>query len=719
MAVSTLALGEQNAGPVYLDTHASIDARAADLVSRMTLEEKAIALNHAGPDLERFLLPSDKWNQCLNGVQWNQVTTLFPTCIAMSATWDTPLIREVAGALADEARAIYNGWHQDPHFKGTRKGLIYRAPVINIGRNPYWGRNHEAYGEDPFLTGRMAVAYVQGLQGNDSRYLKTASTLKHFAVNNVEVDRLKLNAIVPERWLREYWLPHFRDAVVEGKAQSLMASYNAINGTPNNINHWLLTDLLKSEWKHEGFVVSDLGGVQTMVDGHAAKEMAYVDAVAKSVMAGCDFSDKEYQQYIPEAVRQGKLSEARLNDAVTRVMKVRMRLGEFDPHEMNPYSRIPVSEIHSPEHRDLSLKVAQESIVLLQNKGDFLPLDRTKLKRIAVIGPVADCILTNYYSGLVIEDAVTPVQGIRNRVIPGTLVKYTPGAAHGGRPPGKKPVVPLDVASELETALDIARTADVVVLCIGTSKGVEQEDLDRTSLGLSGNQQQLVEAVMAVNPKTVVVLMSAGPLTTPWIKENVPALLQAWWPGEQGGNAIADVLFGNVNPAGRLPHTVYASDAQVPPLSEYDVSKGFTYMYLKGDPLYAFGHGLTYTRFAYSNLDLLPRQIDVSGLVTVSVDVKNVGDRDGDEVVQLYVHAAQSNVVRAAKELRGFSRSSLKAGESRRVRFQLPAERMAYWDENTHQFVVEPGAYDILVGSSSQDIREMDVLNVIPEADHC
>ncbi len=360
---------------IFRDSSQPVEARVADLVSRLTLEEKAMVLDHKGPTVERFNLRSDQWNQCLNGVKWNRPTTLFPACVAMAATWDTQLVQDVATVLSDEARAIYNGWHLDLNAPGEHKGLIYRAPVINIERNPYWGRNHEAWGEDPFLTGRMAVAYVRGLQGDDPRYLKTAATLKHYAVNNVETDRKALNAVVPEAMLRDYWLPHFRDAVVEGRAQSLMASYNAINGTPNNINHWLLTDVLKNEWQHEGFVVSDLGGVQTMVSGHAKGTISYVDAVAQSVMAGCDFSDKEYREHIPAAVREGKLTEARLNDAVSRVLKVRFRLGEFDPFDAVPYSKISPDVVCSVQHRAVALKAAQESIVLLQNHGQLLPLE--------------------------------------------------------------------------------------------------------------------------------------------------------------------------------------------------------------------------------------------------------------------------------------------------------------------------------------------------------
>jgi beta-glucosidase len=710
-ATALLASSLQAAAPArFLDPTQPVDQRVADLISRLTLEQKGQLLNHRGPTVtvEGFAIRADQWNQCLNGVQWNRPTTLFPTCIALAATWDVPLVHEIATVLSDEARAVYNGWHLDPKAPGEHKGLIYRDPVINIERNPYWGRNHEAWGEDPFLTGRMAVAYVQGLQGNDPRYLKIAATLKHYAVNNVETDRQKLDAKVSERMLREYWLPHWRDAVVEGKASSLMASYNAINGTPNNINHWLLTDLLKNEWKHEGFVVSDLGGVRTMVEGHENRKMTYEDAVAKSLMAGCDFSDKEFQENIPAAVRDGKLTEARLDDALTRVLRVRFRLGEFDPFDSVPYSKISPDVINSAAHRTLALRAAQESIVLLQNRGNLLPLEKTKLKRIAVIGPVADRVMMNNYNGKAGE-TVSVLQGIKDRVAPGVEVTSTMGGVVGGKPDGlwkkESAEIAADPAIEQAKAVDLARAADVAIVCVGTTAAIEQEARDRKSLGLTGTQEDLVKAVLAANPRTIVVEMSAGPLTVPWIKEHVPAMLQAWWPGEEGGHAIADVLFGDYNPAGRLPHTVYASEAQVPPLTEYDITKGFTYMYVKGAPLFPFGHGLSYTTFAYDNLQTSAKRMAANGAVTINVDIKNTGKRAGDEVVQLYVHEVKPLVKRPAKELRGFQRVSLAPGEKRTITFTLPAEKLAFWDEATHAFVVNPGPFDVLVGSSSADIH--------------
>jgi len=692
--------------PAYLDTSLPVEQRTRDLISHLTIEEKATLLNHNGPDVERFNIRSDKWNQCLHGVVWDRPTTMFPVSIAMAATWDAALVHEEATAISDEARGIYNLWHLQPKTPGQHKGLIYRAPVINISRNPYWGRIEECYGEDPFLTGRIGVAYVKGLQGDDPKYLKLVSTLKHYAVNNVEKDRQSLNAVVDERMLHEYWLPHFRDCIVEGQAQSVMASYNAINGVPNNMNHLLLTEILKDQWGFGGFVVSDLGGLGTMVKGHEKGKMSYEEAVAKSILAGCDFSDKEFMEYLPAAVKQGLLPEAKLDEAVYRVMRDRFRLGEFDPAERVPYSKISPDVIDSAEHRQLALKAARESIVLLSNKDHFLPLEKDKLKTIAVIGPNADVFIPGGYSGKA-KDPVTPLQGVKNRAGAGCEVLYAVGGeiAPPAAAKGKPAAGPVDRDEAVRKAVEIAKRADVAIVYVGTNSRIESEGHDRQGLGMQGNQDELLKAVIAANPRTVVVLMNAGPLIVPWVKENAAALLEGWWDGEEGGNAIAEVIFGNVNPGGRLPYTVYASEEQVPPQDEYDVTKGFTYMYLNGDPLFAFGHGLSYTDFEYSQFALSSDSVTADGKLTIHVTIKNTGSRTGDEVVQLYVHELGPAVKRPAKELRGFERISLPPGESKQVTFTLPAEKLAYYDVKTHGFVVKPGPFEVLVGSSSQDIR--------------
>jgi beta-glucosidase len=727
---SSQTLIAQTDKPLYLDHTKPVEARVRDLMSRMTLEEKAIFLNHVGPDITRFDIKSDKWNQSLHGVVWNQGpvaarqrTTMFPVSVAMGATWNPKLMTEVASAISDEARAIYNWWHVSP---GTfpagamKKGLIYRSPVINVLRNPYWGRNEEAYSEDPFLTGRMGVAHVKGLQGNDPKYYKLISTLKHYAVNNVEYGRQGLSAVVSERMLHEYWLPHFKDAIVEGGAQSIMASYNAINGIPSNINKLMLNDILRDQWGFKGFVVSDLGGVKSMVNEHTKGQMTYEDAVAQSVLAGCDFSDVEFMNFLPSAVRQGKLPEAKLDEALYRVMRGRFLLGEFDPFDMNPYSKIPITVIGSEQHLQLALEAAQQAIVLLSNKNNTLPLDKTRIKTIAVIGPQADVFTITGYSGLPME-AITPIQGIKNRMAPGTEVLFTKGSPPP--PTSRNPNTPasganatpltFDIAGELAKAAEIAGKADVAILYLGTTSQVEREGGDRTSLGLPGNQEELFKTVMAANPKTIVVLMNAGPITMPYVKENAPAIIEGWWNGEQGANAIADVIFGNTNPGGRLPYTVYASESQVPPQDEYDVTKGFTYMYINGKPLFPFGHGLSYTTFNYSKIKISDKKITADGKITVSVDVKNTGKIAGDEVVQLYVHDVIASVKRPTKELRGFERVSLQPGETKTVSITVPAEKLAFYDEKTHGFLVEPGVFKVFVGSSSEDIRLKTQLAVV------
>ena len=467
--------------------------------------------------------------------------------------------------------------------------------------------------------------------------------------------------------------------------------------------------MLKGDWHHDGFVVSDLGGVRSMVQGHEKNQMTIEDAVAQSLMAGCDFSDKEFQDNIPAAVRDGKLTPARLDDALTRVLRVRFRLGEFDPFDSVPYSKISPAVIDSAANRAVALKVAQESIVLLQNRGGLLPLDKAKIKSIAVIGPLADRIVMNNYNGRA-SKTVTGLQGIKDYVGTNIEVSYTVGGVVTAVPArGESPV---DQPAELQKAVELARNADIAIVFIGTTAAVEQEGRDRKTLGLTGNQEELAEAVAAANPRTVLVEMSAGPLTVPVLKEKVPAMLQAWWFGEEGGRAVADVLFGDVNPAGRLPHTVYASEAQVPPVDEYDITKGFTYMYVNGEPLFPFGHGLSYTTFKYGNLKLSAGKIKADGTLNVSVDITNTGRCAGDEVAQLYVHQQKSSVKVPVKELRGFQRVNLQPGETKAVAFALPASKLAIWDETTHGFVVNPGKFDIMVGASSADIRLEDRIEV-------
>ncbi len=728
LVVSTRQAGsvDPSRRAIYLDPSQPLEARVDDLISRLTLPEKISLLGTTAPAIERLgIPPMNGWNQSLHGIVWTQPTTMFPAPIAMAATWNPELVQVVAAAIADEGRAINNYWPTVPGqreptggqgqmvtvtAKGERlrhNGLVYRSPVINLGRDPRWGRIWEAFGEDPWLTSRMTVAYVKGTQGDDPKYLKLASTLKHYAVYDEERDRQKIDVTVSERMLREYYLPHFRAGIVEGRAQSIMSSYNSVNGTPGAENEWLLKTMLRGEWKFDGFVVPDSGAVELLVTGHR-KYATVEEAAARTILVGSDLDNSAYVRVLPKAVELGLLTEKHIDQALRRVVGVRFRLGEFDPREMVPYTRLTPDVIDSPAHRQLALRQARESVVLLTNRDSFLPLDRNSLKSIAVIGPFADFAQTGpNYTGLY-SAFVKPLDGIRKKVGTATEVLYARGS---GLLETDNPE-----ASYAE-AVAVAKKADVAILFVGINELLEREGIDRFSLSLPPVQLELVRRVLQVNPRSVIVLQNGGPVSLAGAfgsagQQSIepPAVLDMFWAGEEGGTAIADILFGDYNPAGRLPYTVYRSVQDIPPMNEYDITKGFTYMYFAGEPYHVFGHGLSYTTFGYTNLRISG---DVPGRpLDVQVDVRNNGQLFGDEVVQLYVRDVEASVQRPTKELVGFERVSLKPGQTRTIRFSVPAERLAFFDEKKHAWVVEPGAFDVMVGSSSADIRLKGQLNV-------
>jgi len=686
---------------VYLNPNAPLDDRVKDLISKMTLPEKAAELCHFTPANERLHIPAwGGWNQGLHGVWGKKPTALYPVSIAIASSWDPDLVHEEANAVSDEARALYNEGAEGMHGKF---GLVYRCPVIDMSRDPRWGRIQECYGEDPVLTGRLGTACVEGLQGDDPKYLKLAATLKHFVINNQEKDRQKLSATVPERILYEYWLPHWRQCVVEGHATSLMAAYNALNGTPCAVNHLLLTDILRGQWGFDGFVVSDLDGIKhLMKDGQRVTDKPE-EAVAKALLAGCDYSDIEYSKSIPVAVQQGLITEDDVNTALARVLRVAFRLGAFDPPDLVPYSKIPASVVNSDEHRQLARKIEQESIVLLSNKQNFLPLNKAALKSVAVIGPVGQQPEYGSYYGAK-PKTVGPMEGLQNKLGTAVTVQYAQGCDVTGN---ANPTL-------ISQATDLAKASDVVVLCLGTNGKVEGETRDRANLDLPGAQEQLLEAVVQANPKTVVVLFNAGPLGLKWANENAPAIVEAWYPGEEGGNAIADVLFGDYNPGGKLPYTDYESSNDVPPQNEYDITKGFTYMYFQGKPTFPFGHGLSYTTFAYSDLKLASPGVASNQNETLTVNVKNSGQVAGDEVVQLYVHEEQCSVPQPIKKLADFQRIHLNPGETKTVNLTIKPLTISIYDVDKKGFVEQPGTFDVLVGSSSADIRQQAHFQVTP-----
>ncbi|MBV9180090.1 MAG: glycoside hydrolase family 3 C-terminal domain-containing protein, partial [Acidobacteria bacterium] len=485
---SRLAGAQDGVVPPYLDTSKSTEQRVVDLIGRLSLEEKAALLNHMNTGIPRLNVPMwGGWNQTLHGVWSKEPTTLFPAAIAMGATWDPDLIHTVTSAMADEARALYNMKADGPRSK---HGLVYRSPVINISRDPRWGRIQEVFSEDPYLTGRLAVAYVEGLQGDDIKHLKVASTVKHFAVNNVESGRQHLSAEVDERSLMEYWLAHWRMVITEAHPQSVMSSYNAINGTPNAINHYLLTDILRAQWGFDGFVTDDLGAVQLLTQsrtnssepGQRISEDP-VEAAALAIKAGNDSDDTEFERNVPIAVKRGLLTMKDVDQAVARVLAVGFRLGAFDPAEKSPYAHLSASILRSPEHLALALRTAEESITLLSNRNEFLPLRREAIHSVAVIGPAGDSEYEtgNYYGKPARK--VGPLAGLRESLGSNVNVQYEKGVGFS------EWADPLEVSR----AVELARKSDVAVLFLGTNLRIESEGHDRRDLNLPGGQEQLME----------------------------------------------------------------------------------------------------------------------------------------------------------------------------------------------------------------------------------
>ena len=861
------AVGASAAVVVPKDSATVLDfhSRATDLVSRMTVEEKVSQLVNDAPAIPRLGIPAyEWWNECLHGVARAGAATVFPQAIGMAASFDKALMREVATAISDEARAK----HHEFVRRGQRaryQGLTFWSPNINIFRDPRWGRGQETYGEDPYLTARMGVEFVKGLQGDDPRYLKVVATAKHFAVHSgPEPERHTFDVHPGERDLFETYLPAFRALVQEGKVASVMGAYNRVNGESASASPRLLLDILRKDWGFDGYVVSDCGAIDDIYKTHKIVPTAEA-AAALGVRKGCDLECGSTYRSLAGALAQGLITEQDIDVAVRRLMLVRFRLGMFDPPERVPYAQIPYRVNQSPEHDRLARRMAQASLVLLKNDG-LLPLAKD-LKTVAVVGPNADEVMTllgNYYGTP--ARPVTVLAGIRNAVGPATKVLYARGAdlvegrqdpravpsidpaylraARGDAPAGLRgeyfrgrelegspmltrldptvdfrwdrgsPTSDLVARGELpadqglanddfsvrwtgvllppvsgryeltvtgddgfrldvdgrrvidewtttsraraksalldleagkahevrleyfesirdaevrlgwrrpgakdpfDEALEAARAADVVVFVGGLTGDVEGEEMrvsypgfaggDRVDIGLPATQDRLLRALHATGKPVVLVLTTGSAIALEWAQRSLPAILVAWYPGQQGGSAVADVLFGDVSPSGRLPVTFYRSADQLPPFADYDM-RGRTYRYFEGDPLYVFGHGLSYTRFEYSDLRVGKTRLGRDEAVDVTVSVKNAGSRPGDEVVQLYARAVAPKLPMPLKQLRGFERVSLKPGERRRVTFRLtPAEDFAHYDVPGKAFVVDPGEYEIQVGASSRDIR--------------
>jgi len=813
-----------------------MEKRVDDLVSRLTVQEKIDQLLYQAPAIDRLGIPKyNWWNECLHGVARAGYATVFPQSVSIAASWDKNLIYDVASVISDEARAKHHEFVRRGE-RGIYQGLTFWSPNINIFRDPRWGRGHETYGEDPYLTGQMGKEFVLGLQGDDPNYLKVVATAKHFAVHSgPEPLRHEFDANVSERDLRETYLPAFRTLVVDGKVYSVMGAYNRFRGEACCANQELF-HILRDEWGFDGYVVSDCGAISDIWKYHKVVPDA-ASAAALAVKRGCDLNCGSTYEALDEAVRKGLITEKDIDVAVKRLFTARFKLGMFDPVERVEYAQIPYSVNNNPAHNTLAREAARESIVLLKNENKMLPLSKS-IKTVAVIGPNADDVqsLWGNYNGIPVNP-VTVLHGIKNKLEPQANVLYAQGCdlaegipefepipsiyletpdgeqgirgeyfdnnnlegkplfsqvddqidfvwdmdtpdprletdeysirwtgyliapktgtfyisgwgkpylkityqgkdIAGGNHEHSASIEPIEVKLEagkryeieadyknyygdatarllwsvpqnnmLEQAVETAQKADVVILALGLNERLEGEEMkihlegfsggDRTNLDLPKTQRELMKAIYDTGKPVVLVLINGSALSVNWAAENIPAILAAGYPGQQGGNAIADVLFGDYNPAGRLPVTYYESVDQLPSFEDYDM-EGRTYRYFHQEPLYPFGYGLSYSRFNYDNLQIQQRR-SVNETVKVTVEVTNTGDLDGDEVVQLYVTDEKASTPRPVRQLEGFERVHLKKGETKTVEFNLEPRQLSLINKKD-QRVVEPGWFTVSVG---------------------
>jgi beta-glucosidase len=685
------------------------DERIKNLLSLMTLDEKVACLG-TNPSVPRLGIKGSGHVEGIHGLtqggpaKWGHPatipTTTFPQGIGLAETWDPDIVRQVGAIEGYEARYVFQSskYHQG--------GIVVRSPNADLGRDPRWGRTEECYGEDPFFNGTMVVAFVKGLQGDDKKYWQAAALMKHFLANSNENERDKTSSDFDERLFREYYSVPFRMGVVEGGSRAFMASYNLMNGVPMTVNP-VLENVARKEWAQDGIICTDAGAMRNLVTSQKFSS-DFDHAAASSVKAGIgQFLDK-YPDAVRGALERGLLTEIEIDNALKGNFRVMIRLGLLDPPAMVPYSSIG-SETEDPwlteRHKAVARLATQESIVLLKNSQNLLPLDRQKVKSIAVIGPRANRVLLDWYSGTP-PYTVTPLEGITRTA--GSNVKVSFAADNNG-----------------DDAARIARNSDVAIVCVGNhpnggndtnwakvsvpSEG--REAVDRQSITLE--QEELIKQVYQANPRTIVVLISSFPYAINWTQANVPAIVHMALNSQEEGRALADALFGEYNPGGRLVQTWPRSLDQLPPMLDYDIRHGRTYMYFKGEPLYPFGYGLSYTSFAYSKLHVSAPSLNAHSSIRVSIDVRNTGGRAGDEVVQLYVKHLESSVPRPIQELKGFKRVALLPGDMKTVTIELKADQLAYWNVSRHKFVVENGAVQLLIGSSSADIKLTKTIKVV------
>ena len=680
---------------VYLNPRLPVEVRVHDLISRMTPEEKIYQMMNSTPAIPRLHIPEyDWWNEALHGVARSGIATIFPQPIGMAGTFDDSLVHRVATAISDEARAMYNAaMKKDYHARFG--GLTFWTPNINIFRDPRWGRGQETYGEDPFLTATMGVALITGLQGDDPHYLKVAACAKHFAVHSgPERLRHQFDAEVTPKDLWETYLPAFH-ALVNAKVEAVMCAYNRTDGEACCANTYLLEDVLRKQWGFKGHIVSDCDAIADIYEGHhlaTSKTGAAVLALQRGVNLNCG----DTYLNLLDALHQGQVTEAAIDSSLAVLLRTRFRLGLFDPPGSNPYDKIPVSVINSPEHRALARTAAEESVVLLKNNG-VLPLSNG-LKKYYVTGPNAaavDVLLGNYYG--VNDRLVTILEGLAGQAQPGSQMTYRQGVLLD-----RPNVNPIDWAS------GEAGTADATIAVLGISgllEGEEGESLaspsygDRLDYNIPAAQIEYLRKLKKNNSHPVIAVITGGsPMNLGEVQELADAVLLVWYPGEEGGNAVADILFGKVSPSGKLPVTFPRSYDQLPPYENYSM-KGRTYRYMSAEPLYPFGFGLSYTSFGYGDIQVSKPKIKKNENVSVAVTLTNTGEMASDEVAELYVTHENQGEDAPLFALKGFQRVSLAPGASMRLNFTLTPEQLALVDTGGKSFV-PAGKIRISVGGS-------------------
>jgi Beta-glucosidase-related glycosidases len=682
----------------YQDPSKTVEERVADLVSRMTLQEKAYQMMNSAPGIERLgLLPFEWWNEALHGVARTGRATVFPQNIGLAATFDPDLVKRIGEAISDEAWAKFNIAQRMQNY-GKYTGLTFYAPNINIFRDPRWGRGQETYGEDPYLTSRMGIAYVQGMQGNDPHFLKTAACAKHYVVHSgPEASRHSFDAEPPMKDFMETYTPAFEALVKEGNVQSVMCAYNRTFGKPCCGSSFLLSELLRKRWGFQGYITTDCDAITNFYKHHgAAKDEA--EACALAIKSGVNLDCGNEFQSLPEAVKRGLITEKEIDQALSKLLVTRFKLGLLDPVNNNPYSKIGEEVIGCKKHVDLAYEAAAKSIVLLQNKNSLLPLKKT-IKSIFVTGPYAasqDVLMGNYNG--VSDHLTTVLEAIVGKVSAGTSVFYRQGV---------EPSAPNQNASNY--AFGEGANSDVIVGVFGVSgvfEGEEGESTasstlgDRLNLNIPQNQLDFLRTMKKRSKKPIVLILTGGsPVCTAELSEIADAIIFVWYPGQEGGRAVADALFGDVNPSGRLAITFPKSVDQLPAFDDYSM-KGRTYRYMTAEPLYPFGFGLSYTAFQYSDIAIDKAKIKKGETVTVTAKITNTGKSDGEEVVQLYVTDVKASTRVPLYSLDGVKRLQLKSGESQTVSFQVTPRMMELVNDNGDR-VLESGDFKVTIAGSS------------------